>query len=260
MGFWDDITGKSAADASTAAAADTYKKQQGAVQNLLGYGDQYATGMSDLSKGYQPWINTGTQANDAVQRLLADPSSVSSLPGYQFDLSQGTKAVDNSALSRGNLFSGATGKALQGYGTNLADKTYGDQLSRLLGISQQGLGAQGSQISTVGQGLTGQLGARTTAYGGDMSSAGTIGQGQIAAANAKAKGSQGLLNTGVSLAGMALGIPPVGMMGGGGGSSYDAISSLFGGSPSYGDGNYLTDAYGGNASKPLPGLSAADYG
>lgn len=227
MGLWDDLTGKTAADASKAAAADTYAKQQTATQNLLGYGDQYASGMSNLAQGYQPWINTGQTANDAVQRLIADPSSVSSLPGYQFDLKQGIGSIDNSALARGNLFSGATGKALVGYGTNLADKTYGDQLSRLLGVSNQGLGAQGSSIATQGQGLTGQLGARTTAYGGDMSSAGTIGQGDIAAANAQAQGSQNLLNTGIKIAGMAaapftggasLGLS--GLLGGGGGSSF----------------------------------------
>lgn len=234
MGLLDDLLGNSSAAASKAAAADTYAKQQAATSQLLGYGDQYAGSMSDLSKGYQPWINTGQTANDAVQRLLADPSSVSSLPGYQFDLSQGTQAVDNSALSRGNLFSGATGKALQSYGTSLADKTYGDQLSRLLGVSQQGLGAQGSQISTVGQGLTGQLGARTTAYGGNMSSAGTIGQGDIAAANAKQKGLQGLLNFGGQLAGSAL------SMGSGGGGG---LSSLLGGGSGSGISGY--DSYGG---------------
>lgn len=32
------------------------------------------------------------------------------------------------------------------------------------------------------------------------------------------------------------------------------------GGPSYGGGNFLTDAYGGSSANPLPGLSAADYG
>jgi hypothetical protein len=226
VSFWSDITGQSAADASKAAAADTYKKQQTAIGNLLGYGDQYATGMSDLAKGYQPWQATGQMANDAVQRLISDPSSVSSLPAYQFDLSQGTKAIDNSALSRGSLFSGATGKALQGYGINLADKTYGDQLSRLLGISQQGLGATQAGINTTGQGLTGQLGTRTSAYNGDMNAAGTIGQGDIAAANAKAKGLTNLLSIGGSVLGSALGGGSFGKLFGGGGNSFNDESDV----------------------------------
>jgi hypothetical protein len=238
LGLLDDLLGNSSADAAKAAAADTYKKQQAAVQNLLGYGDQYATGMADLAKGYQPWQATGQMANDAVQRLISDPSSVQSLPGYQFDLSQGTRALDQSALSNGNLFSGKTGKALQGYGINLADKTYGNQLSRLLGVSNQGLGATQAAIGTEGQGLTGQLGARTTAYGGDMNSAGTIGQGDIAAANAKMKGLQGLLNFGGQLAGSALSFGSGGSSFGGGG-----LSSLFGGGGGSGISGY--DSYGG---------------
>jgi len=229
MGLWDDLTGKSAADAAKAAAADTYKKQQTAISNLLGYGDQYATNMADLSKGFQPWMTTGQTANDAVARLIADPSSVASLPAYQFDLSQGTKAIDNSALSRGNLFSGATGKALQKYGINLADKTYGDQLSRLLGISQQGLGATGSAIATQGQGLTGQLGTRTSAYNGDMTAAGTIGQGDVAAANARAKGLTNLLSIGGSVLGSAFGGGGMGSLSkllGGGGNSFNNESDV----------------------------------
>jgi hypothetical protein len=82
------------------------------------------------------------------------------------------------------LFSGKTGKDLTRFGEGFFDKTYGDQLSRLLGISSQGLGATQAGINTTGTGLTGQLGARTSAYNGGMTSAGTIGQGDIAAANA----------------------------------------------------------------------------
>lgn len=202
MSFLDDLLGNTAADASKAAAADTYAKQQGAVQKLLGYGDNYASQMSELATGFQPWQSTGLAANDAVSRLISDPSSVRSLPAYQFLMGEGTKAIDRSAASQGSLFSGRTGKALESYGQGLADKTYGDQLSRLLGISEQGRSATGQMVATAGQGATGQLGARTTAYGGDYGSAGTIGQGDIAAANAQAQGSQNLLNTGLQIAGM----------------------------------------------------------
>ncbi|WLB49233.1 hypothetical protein QIH93_15065 [Bradyrhizobium ottawaense] len=225
MGFWDDITGKTAADAAKAAAADTYAKQQAAGTALRGAGDQYATSFADLAKGYQPWQGTGLAANDAVQRLMSDPSSVRSLPAYQFMLGEGQKAIDRSAVSNGNLFSGKTGKALVSYGENLADKTYGDQLSRLLGISQQGLGATQAGINTTGTGLTGQLGTRTSAYNGDMTSAGTIGQGDIAAANAKTAGMQNLLNFGGQLLGSAASFGS-----GGGGFGGGGFGGLLGGS------------------------------
>lgn len=228
MGFFSDfvggITGSSAADASRKAAADTYAKQQAASSGLRGAGDSYATDMTALSKSYAPWQNTGSMANDAVAQLIANPSSVRSLPAYQFMLGEGTKAIDRSAASNGSLFSGRTGKALEGYGINLADKTYGDQLSRLLGVSQQGLGATQAGVGTQSQGLTGQLGARATSYGQDFNSAGTIGQGDIAAANAKAKGMQNLLNFGGSLAGD---IFSGGGSGGAGG--FSSLMKLFGG-------------------------------
>lgn len=233
MSFLDDLLGNTAADASKKAAADTFAKQQAATSGIRGAGQTYASDMGDLSKGFLPWQQTGSDANDALRRLVADPSSVRSLPGYQFGLDQGVHTIDHSALANGNLFSGKTGKALESFGTNYADKTYGDQLARLLGISQQGLTATGAGIQTAGQGLTGRLGANTSAYNGDMTSAGTIGQGDVAAANARAAGSQNLLNTGISLAGMAMGVPPgMGSMGklfgGGGVGSYGQSSNASG--------------------------------
>ena len=233
MGLWDMLTGKSAADAAKAAAADTYGKQQGAIAGINQAGDQYADRFAGLAKGYQPWQTTGLEANDAVRRLMSDPSSVRSLPAYQFLLGEGTKAVDRSAAAGGSLFSGRTGKALESYGQNLADKTYGDQLSRLLGISQQGLGATQAGINTEGTGLTGQLGARTSAYQGGMTSAGTIGQGNVAAANAETQGLQNLLNFGGQLAGSAFSLGSGGG-GFGGGAGKKGLGSLFmgGGSPS----------------------------
>lgn len=221
MGIWDTITGNDAADAAKAAAADTYAKQQAATNQIRGYGDQYAAGLRDLSKGFQPFVNTGVEATNSLLQLLRDPSSIRSLPGYQSSLGEGVKAIDRSAASNGTLFSGRTGKALQDYGINLADKTQGDWLSRLLGVSQQGLGATTGQIGTIGQGLTGQLGARTSAYAGDMNSAGTIGQGDIAAANAKAQGWQNLLNVAANGVGTAMGAK--------GGSSYGPGNLIMGG-------------------------------
>lgn len=195
MGFLDTLLGNTSADAAKAAAADTYAKQQSAVGGIQNAGSQYAGAFGDLSKGYAPWQQTGQTANSAVQSLLADPSSVRSLPGYGFGLDQGVHAIDHSALANGNLFSGKTGKALENFGTNYADQTYGNQLSRLLGVSQQGLGATQQGINTTGTGLTGQLGANTSAYNGQMTDAGTIGQGNIAAANAQASALQNLLGT-----------------------------------------------------------------
>jgi hypothetical protein len=227
MSLWDDLIGNTAADASRAAAGDTYGKQttaanqtydaqQGAIAKLLGYGDDYANAFKGMSAAYAPYTRTGGVANEQLQRLLADPSSLRHLPGYQFAQDQGIQALDRSAKARGMLESGRQDKDLLRFSTGLADQTYGNQLSRLMGLTQMGIGATGAKNATAGQGVIGQMGARSSAYDGDyrsaatlggrmLDSAGTIGQGDVAAANARAAGTQNLLNTGANLFGKLLG-------------------------------------------------------
>lgn len=248
MGFWDDLTGKTAADASKAAASDTYGKQQSAISRLLGAGDQIKAGYDNIGASYQPYIdraNTlGGNSNNALNTLIQDPGSVRSLPSYQFDQQQGVQAVDRSAAARGMDQSGRTLKDLTRFGTGLADKTYGDQLSRLMGINQQGFSqgmqATGAQNSAYGAGLQGQYGARQTAYGGDMTSAGTIGQGDIAAANARAAGTQNIFNTGAKLVGSGIAAATGGM--GGGGPLASLMSGAGGGTGGFTIQNF--DSYG----------------
>jgi len=213
MGWWSDFTGQTGADAAKAAAADTYGKQQNAISQLLGYGDDLKAGYDNIGASYQPYVNSGNQlagvSNEALNNLIQNPDSVRSLPSYQFDQQEGQRAVDRSAAARGMDASGRTLKDLTRFGTGLADQTYGNQLSRLLGINQQGfsqgMSALGAQNSAYGAGLQGQYGARSSAYAGDMASAGTIGQGDIAAANARAAGAQNIFNGAMKIGGMALG-------------------------------------------------------
>lgn len=224
MSFWDDLTGNTAAEASRKAAGDTYDKQQGAVKKMLGYGDEYRTSMSDLSKAYDPYISAGNAALGSYSKLLSDPSQIRSMPGYQFTMDEGTRALDRSAGARSMGQSGRTMKDLTRFSQGTADQFTGNWLQRFLGGAQMGQQATGQQIGVQSEGLRGQMGARSSAYQGDYGSSGTIGQGDIAAANAQAAGSQNLLNTGVKLAGMAMGGGMGGglgaMMGGGGGSSF----------------------------------------
>lgn len=224
MGLWDDLTGKTAANAAKAAAADQYSKQQTAIGKLLGYGDEYKGSMDTLSHAYDPYAETGRVANDQYQHLLEDPTAVRSLPGYAFDQEEGQRAIDHSSAARGINASGRTLKDLLRFGTGLADKTYGDQLSRLMAGTSLGMQATGAQVGTQSQGLQGQLGARTSAYNGDMTAAGTIGQGDVAAANARAAGSQNIFNTGAKLVGSGIAAATGGM---GGGMS--SLMSAFGG-------------------------------
>lgn len=219
MGFFDTLFGKSASDAANRAASDTYAKQQAA-------GTQSADAFRNLATSYDPYRTGGTAAQNQVYRLLglqgADAQNEAygqfrTDPGYQFALDQGIGAIDKSAAARGNLNSGATLKALQQYGQGMADQSYGNYLSRLMGLGQQGLGATQAAVGTQAQGLQNQFGAN---YG----SAGTIGQGMVAGAQAEQSALGNLLGVAGYLGGAALGGPLGsslgGLMGGSRASSY----------------------------------------
>ena len=140
MGWWSDLTGKTGADAAKAAAADTYGKQQSAIARLLGYGDELKAGYDNMGASYQPYVNSANRlagaSDEALYNLLQNPDAVRALPAYQFDQQEGRRAVDRSAAARGMDASGRTLKDLTRFGAGLADKTYGNQLSRLLGLNQ----------------------------------------------------------------------------------------------------------------------------
>lgn len=95
-------------------------------------------------------------------------------PGYQFALDQGQAAIDNSAASRGNLFSGATLKAQQEYGTGMANQEYGNYLNRLMGQASQG---QAAAANTANAGANyGSSAGTAYANMGNAQAAGHIGQ------------------------------------------------------------------------------------
>lgn len=105
---------------------------------------------------------------------------VAATPGYQFRLSEGIKAAERSAASRGLLKSGASMKAIQRYGEGLAASeydTYANRLAALAGVGQVATNA----TSAAGQGA-----------------AGAIANTQMAAGNAQASS---YANTGAAISG-----------------------------------------------------------
>jgi len=79
-------------------------------------------------------------------------------PDYQFQLSEGLRALDHGAAAKGILNSGDTLKAEQRYGTGLADKSFTDYYNRLFSLSNLGENAAaktGANAVTTGQGIAG---------------------------------------------------------------------------------------------------------
>lgn len=133
------IGGEKAEDAQAAAS----RRAEAAIREAM------AQGRTDLS----PYMQTGTGASSALARLYglggqpADMSAFTESPDYQFARDQGLQGVERSASARGGLFSGAAGKALQGYGQGLASQQFSDYFNRMAGLAGQGQNAASTLYS-----------------------------------------------------------------------------------------------------------------
>lgn len=213
LGAGASIIGSSnAADAQTQAASDATAAQ---------------LKMYDTTRGDLLPYNTGGQKDfTTLNKLINSPayingpsmtqSATAATPGYQFNLNQGEKAVQNSAAARGLGVSGAALKGAAAYATGLADSTYQNQFNdkvinqtntynRLLGGATLGenagaqTGAFGTQTGTnIGNNI---IGAGNAQAGADIAGANAIGGigssiGNLYLTNAllKSGGGAGLFN------------------------------------------------------------------
>lgn len=132
------------------AGASIYGSQQasGAAKDAANIqNERYGQTRSDLSPYFQPGYNA---LNDAYALSRQGPTGggpdylgqaysnlpgrmtqaeLEQTPGYQFDLSQGLKAVQSAAAARGLGVSGASMKGAGNFATGLANKTYLDQFN-----------------------------------------------------------------------------------------------------------------------------------
>lgn len=201
-------------------------------------------GRYDTTRGdFTPYRNLGGQAANMLSERLPDLSATDSFyqqslrdempqvpsamtqadleatPGYQFTLSQGLKAVQNSASARGLGVSGAAMKGAADYATGLSNQTYaqrfanqqslfGNQQTRFGNIETQFANDQGmrqnafnrlSAVTGIGQSSAAQTGAMglqaANAAGGFLTSgASAAGAGLIAGGNAGAGAFNGISN------------------------------------------------------------------
>lgn len=236
------------AGASIYGASKAAKAQENASNTAANLAQQQ---FDVTQNNLAPYRNIG---NTAATQLTADLPSLTApvvmneaalkqTPGYQFNLTQGLKSVQNSAAARGLGVSGAALKGASTFATGLADNTYQNQFNnavtnqtnaynRLAGLVNTGEAAASGNVAAAA--FTGSTQANAAEYGGNAAAAGN---------NA--------LGTNISNVGNTL-------------SGYNIAKGLYGSGPSasdyYGGGNPLTDSYGGSGSNPLPGLTSADYG
>lgn len=119
-------------------------------------------------------------------------------PGYGFRLSEGQKALERSAAARGNLMSGATGKALTRYGQEMGSQEYMNAFNRYQAERQARLNPLQS-LAGVGQTTAQQLGAAgqnmASSVGGIYTgNAANVGNLMAAGGQARASGYMGTAN------------------------------------------------------------------
>lgn len=89
-------------------------------------------------------VDTGNGATKVPNDQLYDEFRAT--PGYQFQMSEGLKAVDRGAAARGLLHSGAAVKGEQRFGAGLADSTYGQYVGALQSLA--GVGQTATQATS----------------------------------------------------------------------------------------------------------------
>ena len=164
----------------------------------------------DLSRAdYAPFLTAGTGAVNRLAAGMAPGGEFSGSfdsagflanqdPGYGFRISEGLKALDRSAASRGGLLSGATLKGAQQYGQGLASQEYQNafnryQTNRANQLNPlQSLAGQGQTTATA----LGQQGANTAGNIGNayMTSAANTGNAAMAAAGQRTSAFGGAAN------------------------------------------------------------------
>lgn len=81
-----------------------------------------------------------------LQDLIANPSQVTSLPGYQFMFDQGSQAVQRASAAKGFLNSGNEGTALVQYGQAFATNALTQQEQLLASLSGLQTPVQGNPV------------------------------------------------------------------------------------------------------------------
>lgn len=207
-GIGSIIGGNTAAKAEKSAAQSALTGYNYLSSNPLI--SQLQSGATTAQTNQNTQLGAEGQTQGAINSLLTsngtnNPAFKNYLnsTGYNFQLQQGTDAITGNAAAKGLLNSGATGKALTGYGQNLASTTFNNYLSQLGGLSASQGNLAAAYGGQVGQGLTaaGEVGAAGNTGGGaaaqQIAGAGqSSGTGLAQAANYFGGGVQSGINSG----------------------------------------------------------------
>ncbi len=108
----------------------TGQRALGSLESQLNSGaynmPDYQAGTYDVGQAYDPGAAFG------YDKFQFNPGDLQNDPGYQFQLQQGTRALDQGAAARGGALGGNQARALTQYGQGLGAQSYGDAYTRAL--------------------------------------------------------------------------------------------------------------------------------
>lgn len=170
------VLGAGATIYGASKASDT--QQNIANQEIANSQSQFNTTNTNLA----PYRDIGGQAEQQLSGSLSsltapitmDETTLQNTPGYQFNLTQGLKATQNSAAARGLGTSGAALKGASTFATGLADSTYQNQFNNANTNQTNAFNRLSSLVNTGENAATGTAAA---------------GQANVAASNAALTGS-----------------------------------------------------------------------
>jgi hypothetical protein len=190
-----------AANAAAAQQAAQYAQTRADLQpynqvgqdNLNIYGNFFRTSADQLGDSF-------SRAQDAIPQAMTEANLINT-PGYQFNLSQGMRAIQNSNAAKGL---GVSGSALQGaakYATGLADSTYQNQFNNQQTQFQDQVSQFNNKVNQLNT-IYGQIQAPVTTGANAAAMTGQLGQqasqnisnSLISAGNAQAAGTTGSAN------------------------------------------------------------------
>jgi hypothetical protein len=206
------IMGAGAADEAASVETQGARDAQALLKKNQDAAVDFQKGVwSGTQAAEQPYQDLGASSANSLANLLKTGFKAPTLaeaeqtPGFQFNLEQGTRAINQNAAANGTLMSGNTGVALQNYGQNLAETTYQQDYNNALNsyMANYNTLQGGTNTGLTSTGQLGQFGqdAASTISGVDM----RAGEDQAAqinnAAAARASGYLGTANAWSNAAG-----------------------------------------------------------
>lgn len=184
----------SALDNAQATQASSLQQQLALQQQALAQQQaQYTTNMAVE----QPFVNAGTADLTAYNDMLGatgaeQEAALSATPGYQFQLDQGTAAMERGAASTTGVLSSAEQQNLLTFGQGLAGTTYNNFMDRLQSGAVLGQNAAAGQVASGNANSAAQTGILTNETNATAATGNNTSQLQANVGAAQASGLNGM--------------------------------------------------------------------